>query len=49
VVKKTKVELSKAERSEKVDNVVPINLKKIEIARYTVIVDEDLVEANTTD
>ncbi len=46
--KKPKVELSKAERSEKVNNVVPINLKKIELARYTVIVDEDLVEANTT-
>lgn len=46
--KKPKAELSKAERGVKVNNVVPINLKKIELARYTVVVDEDLVEANTT-
>ena len=46
--KKPKVELSKAESGERANNVVPINLRKVELARYTVVIDEDLVEANTT-
>ncbi|ATX80172.1 Phage integrase family protein [Mariprofundus aestuarium] len=46
--KKSKAELSKAKNCEKATNVVPINLKKIELARYTVVIDEDLVCANTT-
>jgi len=45
--KKPKAELSKAKSCEKENNVVPINLKKIELARYTVVIDEDLVGANT--
>jgi len=47
-LKKPKVELLKAEKSKKANNVVSINLKKIELARFTVVVDEDLVGANTT-
>jgi len=46
--KKPKSELSKAKSCEKVNNVTPINLKKIELARYTVVIDENLVGANTT-
>jgi len=46
--KKPKAELSKAKSCVKVNNVVPINLKKTELARYTVVIDENLVCANTT-
>jgi len=45
--KKPKSELSKASMCEKTSNVVP-NLKKIELARYTVMIDDNLVGANTT-
>ena len=46
--KKPKTELSKAKSCKQANNVVPINLKKIELARYTVVIDENLVGANTT-
>jgi integrase len=46
--KKPKVELARTDTSNKESNIRPINLKKIELARYTVVIDQDLVEANTT-
>jgi len=46
--KKPKSELLKIQKRENNNNVIPINLKKIELARYTVVIDDDLVGANTT-
>jgi len=46
--KKSKSELSKAKVINQNNNIVPINFKKIELARYTVIVDENIVAASTT-
>jgi len=46
--KKPKSELSKAKSCERENSVTPINIKKIELARYTVVIDKNLVGANTT-